>query len=417
MTNQKRNYLLIYALLTTAYFFSYFFRVSTTVVLPILQETLSIKPDVAGFISSMYFYTYALMQPLCGILNDKFGPSRTVGIGIIITAIGSICFGLGNSVVLLVIGRLLMGIGLSPMLSGVLVFQSSVFSGERYALMSGISMAIGNFGSVVSVAPLSSALDLFGRESVFCALSLITMLISILLLIDARKNKTAVESSLGRELNVRFGIALTVMKNSRQLKIVVISWAVYFGALMAYQGLWALSWFKAVYPDSTSLAKLGATMIGVGVMVGNLLGGKISSDSTNRHEVLKFFSLALFIVWVMLVTMFSLKTSIYLTILASILLGVVSGMTFVQLTAAVNEISPEGQGGAVFGLVNSCTFFGVMVFQWISGVIIKKANITNSLEMSYLICFIIIAITLIIPVIINRFMKPLERQKVNLATC
>lgn len=400
-----------------AYFFSYFFRVSTTVVLPMLQETLSIKPDVAGFISSMYFYTYALMQPLCGILNDKFGPSKTVGVGIIITAIGSICFGLGNSVVWLVIGRLLMGIGLSPMLSGVLVFQSSVFSGEKYALMSGVSMAIGNFGSVVSVAPLSSALDFFGREVVFCALSLITIIISILLLIDAKNTKTMVDSSLGKELNNRFGIAIKVMKNSRQLKIVVISWAFYFGALMAYQGLWALSWFKAVYPNLTALAKLGATMIGVGVMVGNLLGGKINADSTNRHDVLKFFSLALFIVWGMLVLMFSLKVTIYITILTSILLGIISGMIFVQLTAAVNEISPEGQGGAVFGLVNSCTFFGVMIFQWLSGIIIKKANLTNSLEMSYLICFIIIAVTLIIPVIINIFMEPLERQKINLAAC
>lgn len=413
MNDRKSNFLLIYILLSMAYFFSYFFRISTTVVLPMLRNSLHMGSDIAGFISSMYFYTYALMQPLCGILNDKFGPSRTVGAGIIITSVGSICFGLGNNIGYLVIGRLLMGIGLSPMLSGILVFQSNIFSGEKYALMSGISMAIGNLGSVVSIAPLSIALVKFGREKVFILLAIITIAISLVLIINTEKYPITNRSELNKELKMRFSIALNVMKHNSQIKIIIISWSIYFGALMAYQGLWALSWFNVVYPNSPSLSKTGATLIGVGVMVGNLLGGRIKTKKENRHIILKKFSLILFFTWILLIAAFAIRTNILITIFISILLGIVSGMIFVQLTAAVNEIGPDGQEGAVFGLVNGCTFISVMIFQWASGIIINEANLYYNEEQSYLICFLVVLIALVVPITTNHFIKPLKKHSIR----
>ncbi|HPI98307.1 MAG TPA: MFS transporter, partial [Synergistales bacterium] len=69
---------LLYCLLISAYFFSFFFRVSASVVLPELASRWGMSATLTGFISSLYFYAYALMQPLSGNLNDRFGPLRVV---------------------------------------------------------------------------------------------------------------------------------------------------------------------------------------------------------------------------------------------------------------------------------------------------------------------------------------------------
>ncbi|MFA7119635.1 MAG: MFS transporter, partial [Sphaerochaetaceae bacterium] len=175
MKKTHSKIILVYALLVLSYFFSYFFRVSTSVVLPMIRNEWSLSAGIVGFISSMYYYTYALMQPMCGVLNDRIGPEKVVGFGIVITSIGSLCFGLGNTTMWLIVGRLLMGVGLSPMLSGLLVFQGTHFAPERYAFFSGLSMMIGNMGAVFSVGPLSLALHTWGRSSIFSLLSVVTL--------------------------------------------------------------------------------------------------------------------------------------------------------------------------------------------------------------------------------------------------
>lgn len=411
MATSKSNNIVLYVLLTLSYFFSYFFRVSTSVVLPIIQNEWELSTSIVGFISSMYFYTYAFMQPLSGVLNDKYGPSRIVGIGIIITTLGSLIFGFGDSVFLLIIGRLLMGIGLSPMLSGLLVYQSRAFNAKNYAFISGLSMMIGNFGAVVSVAPLSYALTTWERSIVFGTLSGVTFCIAICLFLFREKSIGLIleEENFKTMFKKRFRLSFIVIKRSNELRIIILSWLIIFGALMAFQGLWATIWFKQVYPQNQLINNIAATMVGVGVMFGNLFSGSLCKDAKKRSKYIKYLTMSNLVAWIFMVLSFSLPLPIIMTVIISTVLGFINGMVFVQFTAAVNEISPIGQGGAVFGLVNCFTFTSVIVFQWGTGVLIEKFSKSVTQNSAFILIFTMITVLLCIPIIGAHGLKYIRR--------
>ena len=80
---------LIYSMLVSAYFFSYFFRVSSSVSLPIIAGEWGMSASLVGLISSLYFYAYAFMQPVSGALNDRFGPMKVVSLGMATSGVRS----------------------------------------------------------------------------------------------------------------------------------------------------------------------------------------------------------------------------------------------------------------------------------------------------------------------------------------
>ncbi len=143
-----------FGLLLASFFLSFFFRTSASVVLPRLATDWGLSAAVTGLISSLYFYAYALIQPICGALNDRFGPMRVAAVGLAIASLGAICFALARSALLLAVGRLLTGLGLSSMLSGTVAFQNASSAPERHVFFSGLTYFVGNLGAVASVVPL-----------------------------------------------------------------------------------------------------------------------------------------------------------------------------------------------------------------------------------------------------------------------
>jgi len=66
----------VFGTFAAVYFFVYFQRVSTSVVAPDLIISFQTNATALGLMSSMYFYIYALEQPLVGYLSDRLGPRR-----------------------------------------------------------------------------------------------------------------------------------------------------------------------------------------------------------------------------------------------------------------------------------------------------------------------------------------------------
>ena len=372
---------IIFILLLLSYFFSYFFRISTSVVMPKIQEEWGLTATLVGFISSMYFYMYAIMQPICGVLNDRFGPMRIVGTGIALTAVGSVLFGIAESPALLIIGRLLQGIGLAPMLSGLFVYQSACYPAVMYTFLSGITLTVGNFGAVVSVEPLSAALRIWGRTSVFNVLALITLSISLALFFshcingkNEKRNASVPSGPIFAGLGKQFKEAAGLFKESANLRYLMIVWNMTVGTILTLQGLWAVSWFTAVYKPEGNGASVAATMIGIGIMVGNMLGGKISLPG-KRHRIVQSCAYCSTAMWILTVLCFGLKLPMILTTIAGTLVGLCVGVSFTQFASAQNALTPPGRGGAVFGIINAMSFVLSVVFQWGTGAIITQ--ITN----------------------------------------
>lgn len=83
------------------------------------------------------------MQIPVGFLVDSLGARKSVTIGTVFAAIGSIIFGLAGTVFLAFLGRVLVGLGVSVVFISILKILSTWFKESEFRTMSGITSFIG----------------------------------------------------------------------------------------------------------------------------------------------------------------------------------------------------------------------------------------------------------------------------------
>lgn len=75
----------------------YFTRKSFTFVMPALQSTLGMTKTELGLIASILSLSYGISKFLSGILGDKSNPRYLMAIGLILTGVFNILFGLSST--------------------------------------------------------------------------------------------------------------------------------------------------------------------------------------------------------------------------------------------------------------------------------------------------------------------------------
>jgi MFS family permease len=374
----NRGQMLLFGGLVFAFFITFFFRISASVVLPILAVEWQMNAAVTSFISSLYFYAYAVMQPISGSLSDKFGPSRVVSGGLLVGCVGALVFATANGPGMLAIGRLLTGFGLAPMLSGALVYQGATFDLRKYSFYSGIVFFIGNLGAVASVSPLGTAIDKWGRGNVFMALAVLTAGLASMIFLGRRNDKIALAGK-GKKLGLaeipgKLRTAWVSIRGSKQLMGAALIWSLTLGPLMALQGLWAVAWCDKVYPGNLPQARLWATFIGIGVMSGNIIAAVIRTSVRGRRIVIAYSATVYGIAWLTLVIGMQMGMPYRFTIAMAFIIGAGSGIFHALITAVIYELSPKGTGGSAFGLINLMAFSLVVASQSFTGLVINRVS-------------------------------------------
>ena len=255
---------------------------------------------LTSFVSSLYFYAYGRSASVRA-LNDKFGRLRWWPAGLSWAASAPFCSGWPDPS-MLAIGRLLTGLGLAPMLSGALVYQSAHFDHRRYSLYSSITFFMGNLGAVASVAPLGYMLDRWGRGASFTALGAAAFVLAALLFAGRRYDRTAA-AGRGKKIDLneighKIALAWKSIRRHKPLTAILIMWATFLGPMLTLQGLWAIAWCDKVYPGNIGAARLWATLIGLGVMAGNILSAGIKATGRKRLAIVSAGVAAYGAVWV-----------------------------------------------------------------------------------------------------------------------
>ena len=80
------------------YVFYYFTRKSFTFAMPVMMEDLGLKISDLGILSSILSITYGLSKFLSGMLSDRSNPRFFMAIGLILTGVFNICFGMTSSI-------------------------------------------------------------------------------------------------------------------------------------------------------------------------------------------------------------------------------------------------------------------------------------------------------------------------------
>ncbi|KIH77683.1 Predicted arabinose efflux permease, MFS family [Geoalkalibacter ferrihydriticus] len=225
-----------------AYFLSYLFRTVNAVIAPDLIGDLALEPAGLGLLTAAYFFAFAAFQLPLGLLLDRFGPRRVEAALLLVAAAGALLFARAESMNELLVGRALIGLGVSACLMAAFKAFAQWLPPERLPLANGIQMVAGGLGALAATAPVAAALHVTDWRGVFTLLALLTFVAAVaLFLVVPEKPREGVGETLPEQLR---GLG-KILRSPAFWR--VAPWACTGqAAYLSIQGLWSGPWLRDV---------------------------------------------------------------------------------------------------------------------------------------------------------------------------
>ncbi len=164
------------------YFLSYLYRTINAVLSPHLVAELGLDATDLGLLTSVYFLTFAAFQLPLGMLLDRFGPRRVEATLLLFAAAGAGLFAVSSHATELIIGRALIGLGVSACLMASFKAFVLWFPAARLPAVNGWLLAAGGLGALVATAPVEAALRLTDWRGLFVILAGLSFAVAAALL-------------------------------------------------------------------------------------------------------------------------------------------------------------------------------------------------------------------------------------------
>ena len=165
--------------LTGAYTLSQFFRSYIAVIAPELSRDLGLGPSGFGWLSSVFFLSFAVAQIPVGIAFDRYGVGRPSMILMILGIFSALLFAAAPHPTFSMIAQSGLGFACAPLYMGLIYYAARHLHDHRYVQVISMVGAVGSVGALLAATPLGWATEVIGwRISV--GLSAILALIAAL---------------------------------------------------------------------------------------------------------------------------------------------------------------------------------------------------------------------------------------------
>ena len=349
---QKRRRLLALAVVVGAYVLSFFQRFAPAGIAPDLAASFQTSAASLGVLAATYFYVYTLMQVPTGILVDTLGPRRILFLGGMVAGGGSLLFGMAASLDAALIGRTLIGLGVSVTFIAMLKIIAVWFEEQRFATVVGLSMLVGNLGSVLAGAPLSAMAQATGWRGVFVGVGVVSLLLGCLSWMLVRDRPASPSGAVSPAPAVDRTVILTgllrVVKNRATWPAVFVNTGL-SGSFFAFGGLWATPFLTQGLGMTRATATAHLSLYFAGFAVGCLLVGMLSDRLRRRKPVIIASSLVYSAVWL------AWLSGITLPLLATYALFGLMGLMTASFTlswACAKEVNPPALSGMSTSVAN-----------------------------------------------------------------
>jgi sugar phosphate permease len=398
---------LIFIVLTLAYFFVYFHRLSLSIVANDLIADFTTTASVMGLLGSIYFYCYAFMQFPAGLLSDSLGPRKSVTFFLIIASAGSIIFGFAPTIKIAFLGRVMVGLGVSMVFIPTMKILSRWFHPHEFAFMTGILNAVGGIGVLAATWLLALMTLLFGWRISFELIGCFTFIIVVLVWLVVRdrpedKGWPSIEE-LGKTKDGKVtppAKQIPLLEGARRVISEKYFWpvAIWFffdcGVFFAFGGLWGGPYLMHVYGMSRAQAGTVLSMIAWGMIIGSPPLGFLSDKvMKSRKKPFILCNLVLVIELAFLSCYPAGLPHITLYILFFIF-SICSSSVVIFGFTIIKELFPMEMAGTSTGMVNLFPFLGGAVFMPLLGRVLDAYPKSNtggySLEAYSMLLFILL---------------------------
>jgi MFS family permease len=154
-------------LLAAVLFINYIDRGVLSTAAPLLQADLHLTDTQLGMLGSAFFWTYSLVQIPVGWVAERFGADRVLTAGLVVWAAATILIGVTSAFWLLIVLRLLLGIGESTGFPSVSKLLAAAVPTASLGTANGIVAFAYLFGPAVGTLVGGALMVNFGWRSAF----------------------------------------------------------------------------------------------------------------------------------------------------------------------------------------------------------------------------------------------------------
>jgi predicted MFS family arabinose efflux permease len=368
----KRKRLLALGITVSAFVLSFFQRFAPAGIAQDLAATFETSAASLGVLAATYFYVYTIMQVPTGVMVDTLGPRRVLVTGAIIGGIGSLIFGLAPNLNTALAGRLLIGLGVSVTFVSMLKIIAVWFEENRFASITGVTVLLGNLGSVLAGAPLATVASSVGWRGVFISVGFISLGLALgcwFLVRDSVSNSPKAQQTTRFDRTVVFGNLLKIAKNPATHPAILVNFGT-CGAFFTFGGLWAMPYLMQVHDLSRNEAASHLSLLFLGFAVGSLIMGNLSDRLGKRRPILITACTLNALIWMIWVS--GVQLPFNLSYVLILLMGLcTSGFTLGWSCA--KEVNPPMLSGMSTSVANMGGFLAAAIFQPLVGLVIDMS--------------------------------------------
>jgi MFS family permease len=398
---KSHNLWFVFAVLSALHTLSQFYRVSNAVIASNLVQDLNLNAETLGILGGAFFYSFALLQIPMGPLLDRIGPRMVLTVSSLIGALGAFIFALGNSFIIALLGRILIGIGMSSVLMSSMKVFVLHFSSGKFATLVGMILSAGTLGTIFAASPLAYFTAAIGWRKIFLLAGLVTTLLAFLVyrvLGTEWKDGEVVSSLSGPEMGIFPSIRL-ILKSLVFWQIGFLAFFRY-GTLMGLQGLWLGPYLIQIKGYGPVQAGNILILVAIGIIAGSPVGGQLSDRVFHSRKSLALAGLSLYAISLIPLTgiIEIMDPTLYGLVLFSI--GFFNSFGLLAYSHA-KELFPVSISGTVTSFINFFTMAGGALFMPLMGRIIgsypRSGNSypAEAYHFAFLICFLGMAASLV----------------------
>ncbi|WP_462409822.1 MFS transporter [Neobacillus sp. Marseille-QA0830] len=395
MDKQNSSYRwVVFTTVLFAYFIIVSQRTAPGLITDQLMSDFHITAATIGLLTSIQFLAYAGLQIPIGILSDRFGPNYFLIIGTILNGAGTVLYSLASHESILVIARLLVGVGDATIWVNVVLILSQWFKVQEFVRLLGFAGMAGSLGFLMATVPFSAWISVSGWRMPFFIVGIILCLSGIglyFVLVKKPKQMALGSSAVNRSIVKTKTPSEPTMVLLRRVVSSRQAWAAFLchfglvGTYVGFIGSWAVPYGMQVY----GMTRSGASqliMVGLlGALIGAPLTGAISSriDSIKRPFVVAH--IAAFISWTAFILLAG-KPPFFLLVLLFFVIGYCNGASSLTF-AIVRKSFDMKEVGVVSGFANTGGFISAVLLPSIFGSILDQFHVGSAA--GYLYGFIV----------------------------
>ncbi len=396
----------------SGFFLSLVHRYAPAAIAVDFLNTFHASAAFLGILGSAYFYPYAFMQLPSGLLADSWGPRKSMSCFLVIAAVGSILMGLAPNIGVAVLGRVMVGFGVSTLFVCILKLLSDWFNPREFSIMGGVMMTVAGVGSFASSAPLAWLAGVIGWRLALVAVGIVSFGIVALIYLVVRDRPAHKIEPPARQLSqgVSTGRALLdgirLVMASKEFRPIPVWGFCGSGLVFSLAALWAGPYLVHVHGLSRTGAGAVLSMFAVGMMVGGPVQSLCANRFGRRPVVIGVSVIMLCLSTILF--MFTERLPLYLVYMLFFLISASAGSTGSLQAIICKEMFPPLIAGTAMGAGNFFTILGGACWQVLMGIAVTfgEANVTSVYSVAgYRRIFLLCVISGVIALVFSLFVR------------